>query len=140
MSRPPRRAPGKPPSAMQAKPGPGLILTSSPPSRQIGIAAGSFLCALVGGMLVPRNQPGNGAHDEDSANADQCMQRSTAGHLGQDEMPGKGQEYAEAEDLKGMLAAEDQGLEPGRFQPCPVSRQKAHRDRRQRQEMRKTQH
>ena len=68
------------------------------------------------------------------------MQCRTAAAFGQDEMAGEGQEHAEAEDLQRMLAAQDQRLQPVRFQPRPVLRQEAHGERRQREEMRKAQH
>ena len=51
---------------------------------------------------------------------DQEVHHGAAGDLGQHEMAGEGQEHAEAEYLKRMLAAQDQRSQPGRFQPRPV--------------------
>src|SRR5207244_5642345 len=92
------------------------------PSSHIGIATRA-LCPgriFVGRMLVPRNHPGHAPHHEDSGNADQGVHEGTAGNLGQHEMPCEGQEDAETEYLKRMLAAQDQWSQPGRFQLWPI--------------------
>src|SRR3974377_1597339 len=68
------------------------------------------------------------------------MQPGAAGELRQQEVPGKGQEDAKAENLKRVLSAQDQRPQPGRLQSSPVLGQKADRDGSQRQEMREAEH
>src|SRR5215212_3949307 len=65
-------------------------------------------------------------HDQDSANTDNEMHRRPARDLGQDEMPGECQEHSKAENLEGMLTAEDEGPKPPGFQPRPVLWQEPH--------------
>jgi hypothetical protein len=112
------------------------------PSRHIGVAAGA-LCLrriLSAECLYHEITHATPHMMRIPANADQRVHAGTAGNLGQHEMPGEGQEDAEAEYLKRMLAAQDQWSQPGRFQPGPILGQEAHGDRRQRQEMGKAQH
>src|SRR5579862_6934949 len=106
-----RRAGERRPEKRPTRSHSGLPLrrTSCAPSRQIGVAAGGLGSGptLVGRVFVPRKKPRCGRHDQDSRNTDNKMQPGTARELRQDEMSGKGQEYAKTEDLKGMLAAKD---------------------------------
>src|SRR6266404_242823 len=75
--------------------------------------------SLVGGVFVPRNHQRHGRHEEDSGNTDNEMHHGAAGDLGQQEVPRERQEYAEAENLQRMLAAQDQRPQPDGFQSGP---------------------
>ena len=56
------------------------------------------------------------------------MHVDPVGNLVEHEMTGKRQEDAEAEDLERMLAAQDGGPQPGRFQARPIAADKPDRD------------
>jgi hypothetical protein len=63
-------------------------------------------------VLVPGIHPGRGGHNQDSQESDEQMQDDAAGTLDQHEVSRERQEYAKAENLQGMLAAQDQWPEP----------------------------
>ena len=114
-----------------------LRLHQPPPARSALPAADfAFVPLLSTTLLVPRKYPGSSRHYDDTRQTNQRMHGWPPGDLGQDEMAGKGQEDAEAENLQRMLAAQDQWPQPRRFQARPLLVKEAHGERRQCQEMR----
>src|SRR5580704_529758 len=110
-------------------------------SREVGVG----LFDARGGIspfhyLVPRYQVCGPGHDQYPGEANCHLDQRAAGILADDELPGKGKEYAEAENLQRVLPANNGWLQDRRFEDGPVARYETHRYRRQREKMRKAQH
>src|SRR5579875_1488762 len=56
---------------------------------------------------IPRNKRSGRHHDNDAREAHQDVGEQAVRHLGEHEMSGKGQKYAQAEGLERMLTADD---------------------------------
>src|SRR6185437_2093887 len=90
-------------------------------------------------LLVPRKKPRSPDHNADAGRAHQDLGHDAVRHLGEQEMPGKRQQYAEAENLKRMLPAGDRRPEYGRLQRRPVAWHERHRDHRERDKVQDSQ-